>query len=119
MNVKREVDWGVVQHLEVEAYNRQSLVAALTIGMSYHSTSHYAIVDNALRVGTEGTPFLTPITNPERLADEVERWLASATYPESSYRGDGSIKKGWRVELERSVWKSYITIFPKWIIIGK
>ena len=115
----RQVKWGVVQRLEVEADTRQSLVAALTIAMSYYSSSHYEIVDNELRIGSSGTAFLTPITDPERLADEVERWLAGVTYAESSYRGDGSIKKGWRVEVSSSMWKNYMTVMPKWIIYSK
>jgi hypothetical protein len=119
MNTKREIEWGVIQQLTVEADTRQSLVAALTIAMAYFPASHYTVIDHELRIGSEGTAFLTPISSPERLAAEVERWLATATYPESSYRGDGSMKKGWRVSVESSIWKSYVTIKPVWIVYGK
>ena len=117
--MSREVTWGVVQKLVVEADTRQSLVAALTIGMSYVLATHYTVVEGTLRIGNKGNPFLTHITNPEKLGDEVERWLASVEYPRPDYRGDGSVKKGWRVAMGQNNWDEFISITPVWIIYSK
>ena len=129
----REIPWGVVQEFVVEADTDSTLVAAMTILLSYHSTvSHFRIeTDPVSREQTlrllwsddkqPGTgAFLSPMKTPQQIADEVRRWLDNATYDTKHYGGDGSTKNGFRVELDNAGWSyTFALITPTRIIYSK
>lgn len=131
MNNTREIPWGVVQALIVEADTDSSLKAALTVALSYHSSvSHYSveIQDECpvlhLKWRSDSKPgtqeFLSPMKSPDHVAAEVRRWLDAVEYPSNNYSGDGSTKKGYRVTGEYAfTGYDVCTIKPVWIIYGK
>lgn len=123
-----KLEWGVVEKLEVQADTRTSLLAALTIAMTYRSSLwgyQIKVKDGVtilrLRGSVEGgTAFLAPLNSPEEALVEAERWLAVAKYPDEPHCGDGSYKKGFTViAAYHSIWDEAIEIIPTWIYYGK
>jgi hypothetical protein len=124
-------DWGVVL-FEIDADTKTSLIAALTIAMTYSSKiTHYAIQEKdakatpmlVLRTNGEGSPNIHPLLSPiENAADGVDQlwgWLKTAKYPPQPVGGDGSFKKGFKAVAGNSSVSIAMTLTPHWIYYGK
>jgi hypothetical protein len=141
--LRLERDWGVVQHLEVEADTHVALLAALTIAYVSHGVpvTHYAerqfgeydseddkpeyahgekYLALCWNVSAEGAVRMAyPLTTPDELTAFVEGWLKRcAVYvTEREPDTDGSVAKGFRVT--HAYHYDVARIAPRFIIYGK
>lgn len=120
-----EREWGVVSELKVEADTHTSLLAAVTIAMTHNGkVSHWALDDDSLVLcwsGSKRSNLLpTPLKDPEMVTLLIENWLKdSAIYPIEPDT-DGSVKKGYRVEIVRSYTDHIVCkVTPIWVIYSK
>lgn len=124
-----EPEWGVVQRLEVEADTKTSLVAALTIALTYnHEVRFWGVPKydqhSQLRFLHNGSPIdgveihRLPVNvfDPNKLADIAWDWLAEADYPILPDSID-SAKKGYRVTCNGPF--AVCEIAPVWITYSK
>lgn len=118
-----ERKWGVVQALMVEADTHESLLAAVTIALTAHQeVSYWGQKQETLILywsAADNSRLLpSPLKDPLRITQMIEDWLeTSARYPSDEPDTDGSIRKGYRVEIAYG----YVTlqVTPVWIVYGK
>jgi hypothetical protein len=112
-------EWGVVDTLIVKADTFKSLVAAVTIAMTYHSVvAGWGLgFESIILYGSENPPnkFLTPYKDPEKVASVIWDWLSHTPYPS----GDRDEEKGYHLELcSESTYmntQAIFTVKPIWI----
>lgn len=126
---------GLCHVFDVQADTRSQLVSCLSILMKWHKhIKQYRIMGEPkeqylelLWGGPDGVPFMTPMTDPEWVVDQVEAWLSLAHYGKPPDT-DGSVYKGWRVRqspiAEPGTYPLYepyrvCVIYPAWNIYGK
>lgn len=118
-----KMEYGVVQELKVCADTKTSLVAAITIALTYNSKIQYwAVENNTLclrwsKLNEDDQEFLCVLTDPNVIAKMVDCWLKSNDPTEVEPITDGDVKKGFKIELGKSI--DVLTITPTYIVYGK
>lgn len=131
--MNKEKDWGVVSHFALHADTLTSLKAACAIALTQHSAAKGWIVKEQSQTripqlfilwsgDKDIQKFLSPIDDPEELANIIWKWLrAEGTYNWSEHHDtDGDLEEGYIIEnYECGGLYALFKVTPEYIIYGK
>ncbi len=131
--MNKETDWGVVSNFVVEADTFISLKAACAIALTNHKAEGFSVTNHTSNpdqleivwsTGGEckGSKFLTPIDDPEELANIIWKWLTAKGRYDNSKRHDtdGDLEQGYKISMSGlSSWNVMFKVIPEYIVYGK